>query len=532
MPTPDGFRVTQRVPGGDPVDLTMDEISATWTSSIPGGFGSATITIPRALTQKERGLLGNLTIEYEGRVLFDGRVEDSILKWGKASVSTDLQAFGYQRLLTDCSTRSMWSLRTSLNPTTVSTVKGSAAGGPITLRQDVTRVAFGRYNPADPTKFGIRLSNIGGINNLDGNQVAITLPAAVSNAQLQFDLVIFDSLGGVWRLCVHSTADGVTYTRHIEQISVGSTATLQMSTALVAGAREIRFAGVAAGAGLGGNVAGNDPYIEISNIRVLGTGIREDTAGGFYGGTILRDAIAQCPGIYPGAIEDGSDFVIAEINRINRTTVLDVINQITPLYAREWGVWEAGRFDWITPDLKNPGWVVPLAKITDGTIEQSVDQLAKRVYVPFQDAADQLPKEASSDSTSARNPYVRLGQQKDIVVPSPGPMTTITAPLLAAKISNDSGRWPDIKGQVTILAGTMINAASGSRAVPAFAIRAGDNVTIPDLPVEDIYASGQDGQSVFHVTSVQSGTDGTVVLTLEGLTRRADVLMARLAAFN
>jgi hypothetical protein len=265
---------------------------------------------------------------------------------------------------------------------------------------------------------------------------------------------------------------------------------------------------------------------------VLCTPLREDSANGFYGGTIMRDAVAQCPGIYPGTIEDGSDFTITEIARVNRTTVLDVVLQVDSLYAREWGVWEAGRFDWVTPDLKNTGWVVPLGACSAWRIEQSIDGISKRVYVTFQDAADQQFKEAFADSTQMRNPYVRIGAQKDVAVPAPGAMTSVTAPLLAAKLSNDTGRWPDIKGSVTIPAQQLLAQSTGNRSIPAFAIRAGDNITIPDLPVEDIYASGQDGATTFHVTAVQAGTDGSVVLTLEGLTRRADVLMARLGTLS
>lgn len=526
MPAPDGFRVTQQVPGGEPLDLTKIAQSVSWSSSVPGGFGAASLTIPRILTQKERALLGGLTIEHEGRVLFDGRVEDAFFKLAKASKSTDLNAFGYQRLLTDNSIRRLWSLAgTSISPTTMnsSTIQGSSTGGVMTAVANPS-VAYGIYNPAVPTKYGIGISAT--LASQEAAQVAISLPSGLAGVRIVFDYdygVIANT-----KLIVHASADGVTYTSLVQQnmAAFSAVSVTGFTVNLPDGTFDIRIALTAVGGAGGGNVG-------ISNIRIFGTPIAEDASGGFYGGTLIRDAISFAPGIYPGTIEDGSDFLISEFARIDRTTILDVVQEIDPLYAREWGVWEAGRFDWVTPDLASGGWLVPLAATTECSIEQSIDAIHKRTYVTYQDAVDGRQKEAFVDSTNARNPYVRTGATKDGIVAAPAAMTSLTAPLLAAKLSNDFGRWPDIKGSVSLLAQTMLaQTGNGSRTIPAFAIRAGDNITIPDLPVEDIYAAGQDGQTVFHVTGVQASTDGTVQLTLEGLTRRADVLLARLGAVS
>jgi hypothetical protein len=526
MPTPDGFRITQTVPGGEPQDLTRAVTAANWSSNVPGGFGSASLTIPRMLSQKERGLLGTITIEYEGRVLFEGRVEDAFSSGSKTSLATELQAFGLQRLLAGTSVRRVWSLRGSLNPSPASSVKGSSSTGALTLTTQAAQYSFGRFDSGVPTRFGALQSTGAALVENECTQVGIALPPGLAGVRLLFDYLLGSaSING--RLLIHSSADGVNYTRHLEASNPGA-GTLVPGIALVPGAIDIRisYANVGGAGSAGGHTA------RTFAMRVLGTPLNEDSGGGFYGGTILRDLIAQVPGLYPGTIEDGSDLALAEVQRATRSSALSLVSEIAAVYARDWAVWEGGRFDWVTPDLKAGGWVVPLGQASAWRIEQSTDGLSNRVYVTFQDAADQQLREASADATSARNPFVRVGMLNDVVVAAPAAMTSVTAPLLAAKLSNDYGRWPDIKGSLTLLAGQMVKASNGSQQVPAFAIRAGDNITIPDLPVEDIYASGQDGQTVFRITQVQASTDGNVELTLEGLTRRADVLMARLGAVS
>jgi len=70
----------------------------------------------------------------------------------------------------------------------------------------------------------------------------------------------------------------------------------------------------------------------------------EDSAGGVYGGTVLRDLVALCPDLRVGTIEDGSDFTITALERFTRATIRSVVDEVAGYYGREWGVWEFGRF--------------------------------------------------------------------------------------------------------------------------------------------------------------------------------------------
>src|SRR5207248_2020172 len=87
---------------------------------------------------------------------------------------------------------------------------------------------------------------------------------------------------------------------------------------------------------------GNPPKgVDYTNLRLLGSGTVEDTTGGLYGGTILRDLIALVPDLAVGIIENGEDFTIDQMDRTVRDSALSVVDEVNSYYpTREWGVWE------------------------------------------------------------------------------------------------------------------------------------------------------------------------------------------------
>jgi hypothetical protein len=159
-----------------------------------------------------------------------------------------------------------------------------------------------------------------------------------------------------------------------------------------------------------------------------------------------------------------------------------------------------------------------------------VDGLAKTLIVFYTDAASGLTTNATSVSSDQRNPFVKQGQQSDVIV-SPGfPMTTSTASQLASRLATDQGGYPLVQGRLVIPATTIVKRASGSP-LPAYMIRAGENVLVADLPKTDLFSQGRDGETLFHIVSSEASLeDGRVTLEIEGQTKRSDVLLARLAA--
>jgi hypothetical protein len=109
-------------------------------------------------------------------------------------------------------------------------------------------------------------------------------------------------------------------------------------------------------------------------------------------------------------------------------------------------------------------------------------------------------------------------------------MTNVTAAQLAARVAADHGSYPSASGRLILSLLKQVRRASGGL-VPAYVIRGGENIAITDLPKTDAFASGRDGETLFHVTDAEVDLDKqTVTLALEGQVRRSDVLLARLGA--
>jgi hypothetical protein len=111
-------------------------------------------------------------------------------------------------------------------------------------------------------------------------------------------------------------------------------------------------------------------------------------------------------------------------------------------------------------------------------------------------------------------------------------MTANTASQLAAKLLQDVGYGPvPAAGTVVVPGDAIIQHAQGN-SVKAWEIRAGDNVTIPELPLADVFTQDGRGECLFHIISAEANiAGGTVTLTLDSYgSKRSDVLLARLAA--
>jgi hypothetical protein len=278
--------------------------------------------------------------------------------------------------------------------------------------------------------------------------------------------------------------------------------------------------------------AGNNGVWE--DIRLLCTDVREDVEGAFFPHTLMRDVVLQVPGLTAGRIDDsaGGDggFDIQALARPVRGSAMTVVEEISAFYANDWAVWEDGLFDWMPSNLDASQWIVSRGGFSALNLDSSIAEIAETVYLIYENAATGEPGEASSTSVSQLNPFVKSAAIKDLVLSAPVVMTPNSANRLAEILAEQRGGFPTARGTGTLAADALIQHSDGG-VKPAAMVRAGQNITIPDLPKSDVLVGGRDGQTLFRVTSVDTDMKRNLTtFTFDSHSRRVDVLLARLSA--
>lgn len=508
-------------PGGTTVEIAPVVETVQFDSAAVGGFGSCSFAVPGLV----RGHVAHLTVVqifYGTVLLWEGRIEDITYQIATDQQQTQVQAFGWRRLLDFTSIRRVWSKR---DIGWQEWPGGIGAVIPAIVKNDVA-AQTGTYDPTDLTKVGFRFAG----NNVslafaNGNAVYYKPPIGVAIVRLLADATLSGTNTGAGKMVLEigDSLDGISFTG-FGSIKVSATVNQALRTSAVG--LIVWFYNEGAGA-----VTPTAADLgSLSNIRLLGTSLTEDVSGGFFGGTILNDLIALIPGLTAGVIEAGNDFTVQSIERSVRDTATNIVNEIASYYSREWAIWEAGRVDWKTPNLDEPQYIVTLSDCASLEITASVDTLTRTSYVLYTDASSGLDAEQSGASTSQKNPFVRTGTAKDDLQQPGIPMTSNTATQLAAVTAAANGSYPPVTGRIVLPARQLIANAHGP-AVPAFQIRAGCNIYVPDLPRDQLLIGGRDGQTLFHVATCEVDmVANTVTLELEGQGRQMDVILARLAA--
>lgn len=507
-------------PGRGPLDLTRFVSSLNWSTAAVGGFGSAQVGLV-GVGRAQVPHLADLVIEHQGVTLFEGQVDDPSLTLGDEGVDLAFQAFGARKLLEDASVRRIYSRRDWAWQPIVLAAGTDLGGTGLGKRGDFYEINLGNFDPADLSISGVEAraaNNAGTASDGDCHQAELRAPEGLTLVRFMAD---FDINGSNHSGILQSSADGTTFTTHAAPTVDGA-----VSQALVANARVVRV-GIAATAS---QALVTSIYARWKNIRLLGTSLAEDAAGGFWIPTLLRDLIALVPSLSIGLIEDDTDFVVEQLHRSARSSIMSAIDEVTAYSLREWAVWEGKRFDWRLPNFDVPDWVLTLSDCRSINLRTSADGLARTVYLSYVDAADGREREVSAAASDQRNPYVKLAQTKDLIVSSGGRVTATAAQQLADNYIEENGKYPPTAGSVRLSVEKVVRRARGAPQ-PAYAIRAGQQVLITDLPKTDPLSLGRDSQTLFHIVSTEvDSTAGTVTLELENQSRRLDVLLARLAA--
>lgn len=528
--------------GGQPlVDLTtlVADNSLDWSSVVPGGFASCSFTLigdPRKLLKQIPYLSIVRVIGDSGRVLFEGQVEDLAPFVNASSMGVAVGCFGLQNALKEQSIRRVWSSRQMWNAQVPTNLAPGA-----TLFSTVTRAQNGNIQvaqgPISPSlvgsQQGIYFAGTGqSVTTLTGE--AVDIPFPLGGAGITNILADFTYAGAV---LLTGNVAYVDSTGTIRSDS-GRTTNTQINFGFTGGTVPVtaRFLFYNGGATATAPITNTGTF---TNIRFLGV-IAEDvlvglslnqTQSGFNGGTLVNSLIGMVPALGAGVIEAGTDFVIDHLDASVRRTAADILNEIAAYYSREWAVWENGLLDWKTPNLQTNQWIIPITDLTTMNLDASVENSKRALAVLYTDVAGNTG-ESTANSTDRRNPYVLNNRVKDFISPASLTMTANTAAQLAQALLNDLGFGPvPAAGTISLPGEKIVGHASGG-GVKAWEIRAGDNITIPELPLADLFTQDGRGECLFHVVSAEANTsDGTMTFTLDSYgSKRSDVLLARLAA--
>lgn len=517
--------------GLSPLDLTprIDEGTLNWSSVVPGGFASCGFQISgdfRRILKDIPYLSIIRVIGDSGRILFEGQVEDLSPTLSDSEVGLKVGAFGLQNVLKETSVREAWSLRNltwNEDPTIVGVTDGTYE---LVYTPSQFSVQTGQFDPTNLSRVGVLVQ---GINNSGTttagycNGAICLLPVGLYATYLYLDYVC-DSM----ELVGESSPDGSSWAN----VFVEAPGSGNLSAVLTGNVSMLRMIGVATS----GFAVTSDYSVAAQNMRVVTAGITEDSSlvggGGYYGATLINSLLSFVPELGAGVIEAGTDFLVDHLDASVRRTTYDILTEISSYYSREWAVWDKALLDWTTPNLQQNQWIIPISKMVGLDLDASVVNSNRGVIVLYTDAASQVTAEASAASTDRRNPYVLNSRIKDLVHTDDLTMTANTAQQLASTILNDIGFGPvPASGTVVVEGDTIIQHAQGN-ARKAWEIRAGDNITIPELPMADIFTQDGRGEVLFHIISAEADEGaGTMTFTLDSYgSKRSDVLIARIAA--
>jgi hypothetical protein len=278
-----------------------------------GGFGSLEASLPGDV-RRRLAYLGATRVYWGDALLWEGQLEDIAISLAGGDLSTTIRCFGLRRKLEEVTLRRVWSKR-DWDWAEYPQGEGAAIiGSGTVLRTRNLAVRTGRFDDSDYSRSGGKVS---------GNGVALAANEAKLVASASWILLgAYNSSGGA---LTPTSAD----------------------------------------------------YGRFTNIRLLGTSRchAEDAAGGFYGGTILRDLIALVPGLTVGQIDDGSDFTIQAIERACATPRSASCRR-SPATTRASGrSGRTGAFDWRTRNLDEPQWIVPLNSLDSLELQGTTDTI-------------------------------------------------------------------------------------------------------------------------------------------------------------
>jgi hypothetical protein len=389
-------------------------------------------------------------------VIWEGRLEDIEVVDG----GIRLGAFGYQRALHDVPYTALWSWT------------GSADWREVT-NNDLSAFATSRYEIDNNNRLYVALrkgetyfnqTNLGGLTYCVPNRGQRN----ITNFSCSYDV----DLPANWEFRVRSMTDAFGSAAVENTLTAtGSQQTGTLSLTLTANERVV----VEARNNTGGSTtfAGNtsEDYIKLTSIRVKST-----TAASVLASDIAAALAAFVNSINSDQLSSSAAFIEATTTDLQDEVYedqypADILNDLALLHTYEWAVWEGQRLHFHSKGSAGRTWYVDATRIAN--IQRSIENLYNSAYVTLQEAGGRTIRTANSGDPNSQSKYGVLRRGFTSVQ-----STSATEANIHREAFLADRKTLAIRANVEF---ERVYDALGAE-YPLYSIRAGDTVTIRNLP--------------------------------------------------
>lgn len=389
-----------------------------------------------------------------GETVWRGRLEDiSIVPDG-----VQVGAFGYARALSDLLYTALWS------------VTGTAGWRPITA-DEIATVTNDRYELDNNNRLYAAIKQGETSGNDYRAELVYELPDGGSRdpVTISYSYELVTTTGTLWQIRVRGYDDAWSIVSTHTITSTSGSVSGSSSTTLSAGATKVAFMFYRPAASETYAGETGETFGKLTNVRIKTTSAA----------TVLGSAIAAALAADVAAV-NGTQLV-ADTARITTTAIdmqneiyedmrhADVLDRIAPPHSFWWGVWDDLRLFFGSPD-SGRAFVVDVA---DLVLESSLDGVANRVYATYTEAAGRVLRTAVANDTASQG---RLGLVRMNLTQAETTSESEAEDWRDALLT-DSAAYA-LRAEVAF---ERLYTESGVQ-VPLYALRAGDQLTLRNLP--------------------------------------------------